>query len=168
MGKRKKKRPPKAQEEITEESYMALKVLCFMSFAGFIISLVSDTGNYISFGGFEDMKTAPDQTQFELFETQLEQWEEIGLDISKRGLERISAMYAARTFVDIFAMVGVVFMYFRLKIGYIIYAIFQFVYIAVPYLFLGGFASVVVSFSSVAITLIYVALFTSQRKHLIK
>lgn len=168
MGRRKKKRPPKVQENVKEESYMTLKVLCFMSLAGFIISMVSDTGNYISFGSFEEMKTAPDQTQFEILETQIEQWKEIGVDVSKRGLERISAMYATRTFIDIFAMVGVVFMYFRLKIGYFIYALFQFVYIAVPYFFIGGVATFVVPFSSVAITLIYVALFTSQRKHLIR
>lgn len=168
MGRRKKKRPSKQEELQIEESYLTLKVLCFMSLAGFIISMVSDTGNYISFGSFEEMKTAPDQTQFEILETQIEQWKEIGIDVSKRGLERVSAMYAARTFVDIFAMVGVVFMYFRLKIGYVIYTLFQFVYIAVPYFFFGGLATFIVPFSSVAITLIYVALFTSQRKHLLK
>ncbi|MCT4581060.1 MAG: hypothetical protein N4A35_06545 [Flavobacteriales bacterium] len=168
MGRRKKKRPPKAQEEPVEVSYLPLKVLCFMSLAGFIISMVADTGNYISFGSFDEMKSAPDQTQFEILETQLEQWKEIGLDVSKRGVEKISVMYAVRTFIDIFAMVGVVFMYFRLKIGYIIYTIFQFTYIAVPYFFFGGLATFVVPFSSIAITLIYVALFTAQRKHLIR
>ena len=77
-------------------------------------------------------------------------------------------MYGIRTFIDVLAMVGVVFMYFRLKIGYIIYTLFQFVYVIVPFLFFGGFALFVVEYSSVAITLIYVALFTSQRKHLIR
>ena len=88
--------------------------------------------------------------------------------MSNKGLKNVSAMYGIRSFIDILAMVGVVLMYFRLKMGYLIYTLFQFIYVAIPFLFFGGFALFVVEYSSVAISLIYVALFTSQRKHLIR
>ena len=166
MGRRKKKRPPVTIVE--EESYTTLKILCAMSFAGFIISMLTDTGNFISFGSIDELKQAVDQTQYEQIETKIEEWDKLGLDISTRGLKNVSAMYGIRTFIDVLAMVGVVFMYFRLKIGYIIYTLFQFVYVAIPFVFFGGFALFVVEYSSVAISLIYVALFTSQRKHLIR
>lgn len=166
MGRRKKKRPPVAVVE--EQSYTTLKVLCAMSFVGFIISMLADTGNFISFGSIEKLKIAADQTQFEQIETKIEEWNTLGLDVSNKGLKNVSAMYGIRSFIDILAMVGVVLMYFRLKMGYLIYTLFQFIYVAIPFLFFGGFALFVVEYSSVAISLIYVALFTSQRKHLIR
>jgi len=166
MGRRKKKRAPVKVVEV--QSYTTLKVLCAMSFIGFILSMLADTGNFISFGSVEELKNAIDQTQYEQLETKIEEWDKLGLDTSPSGLKNVSAMYGIRTFIDVLAMVGVVFMYFRLKIGYIIYTIFQFVYVAIPFLFFGGFALFVVEYSSVAISLIYVALFTTQRKHLIR
>lgn len=164
MGRRKKKK----REEVTvvEESHMTLKILCFMSFIGFIIAMLVDTGNFISFSSVDELKVAVDQTQYEKLETQIEEWNGVGIDTSKQGLNKIGVMYALRTFVDVLAMVGVVFMFYRLKFGYIIYAVFQFVYVAIPFFFFGGVALLIVPYSSVAISLIYVALFTSQRKHL--
>lgn len=166
MGRKKKKRPPVVLVE--EESYTTLKLLCAMSFVGFILAMLTDTGNFISFGSVEELKQAVDQTQYEQLETKIEEWNNIGLDVSANGLKVVSAMYGIRTFIDVLAMVGVVFMYYRLKLGYIIYTIFQFVYVAIPFLFFGGYALFVVEYSSVAISLIYVALFTTQRKHLIR
>lgn len=156
----------KNKEETTNNIHTSLKVLCYMSLVGFIISLITDIGNYISFGSIEELKKMPNQEQYEILENSIEKWGKAGVDVSKRGVEKISNMYFIRGFVDILAMVGVVFMYFKLKIGYVIYTIFQFVYVSIPFLFFGGFALLIVPYSSVAITLIYVALFTTQRKYL--
>lgn len=164
MGRRKKKK--KDVKIVQEDSYMTLKVLCFMSFVGFIIAMLVDTGNFISFNSVDELKAAADQTQYEQLETQIEEWNGVGIDTSKQGLKKVGTMYALRTFVDVLAMVGVVFMFYRLRFGYLIYTLFQFVYVAIPFLFFGGVALLIVPYSSVAITLIYVALFTSQRKHL--
>ena len=165
MGRRKKKKSNLKETE-QEESYTALKVLCVMSFIGFIISMLVDTGNYISFSSIEEMKMASNQLPYEQIETQLEEWNEIGVDVSKKGLDRIATMYAIRTLIDVLAMVGVVFMFYRIRVGYYIYVLFQFLYVIVPFLFFGSLALFVVPYSSVAITLIYVALFTSQQKKL--
>lgn len=164
MGRRKKNRVKETVNEVVPHT--ALKVLCFMSFIGFIIAMLVDTGNFISFSSVDELKVAVDQTQYEQLETQIEEWDSVGIDTSKQGLNKVGVMYAVRTFIDVLAMVGVVFMYYRLKMGYIIYTLFQFVYVAVPFVFFGGAALLIVSYSSVAISLIYVALFTSQRKHL--
>ncbi len=164
MGRRKKKRNREPEQE--DASYTALKILCIMSFIGFIISMLVDTGNYISFSSVEEMKTATNQIPYEQIETQLEQWAEIGIDVTDKGLNRIATMYAIRTLIDVLAMVGVVFMFYRIRVGYYIYVLFQFLYVFVPFLFFGSLALFVVPYSSVAITLIYVALFTSQQKNL--
>lgn len=137
-----------------------------MSFIGFIISMLVDTGNYISFSSVEEMKTADNQIPYEQIETQLEQWAEIGIDVTEKGVNKIATMYAVRTLIDVLAMVGVVFMFYRIRVGYYIYVLFQFLYVFVPFLFFGSLALFVVPYSSVAITLIYVALFTSQQKKL--
>ncbi len=164
MGRRKKNKV--SETVVQEETHRTLKVLCFMSFVGFIIAMLVDTGNFISFSSVEELKASVNQTQYEQLETQIEKWEGLGIDTSNRGLNKIGTMYALRTFIDVLAMVGVVFMFFRLRLGYFIYAFFQFVYVAIPFLFFGGVAMLIVPYSSVAITLIYVALFTTQRKHL--
>jgi hypothetical protein len=164
MGRRKKNKVNKAVGQ--EDSHMTLKVLCFMSFVGFIIAMLVDTGNFISFSSVDELKAAVDQTQYEQLENQIEQWEGVGIDTSRQGLNKIGTMYALRTFIDVLAMVGVVFMFYRLRFGYFIYTLFQFIYVAIPFLFFGGVALLIVPYSSVAITLIYVALFTTQRKHL--
>ena len=165
MGKKKAK---KKKEVIKEEVFHAIKILCVMSFVGFILSMLVDTGNYMSFSSVEELKMAKDQIPFEKLETTIDNFESVGLDISQKGLDKVAFMYLMRTLIDILAMVGVVFMFFEIKKGLIIYTIFQFVYVLVPFLFFGGVALVVVPYSSVAITLIYVALFTSQRKYLVK
>ncbi len=165
MGKHKKK---KKNKTANEEVFHALKILCIMSFVGFILSMLVDTGNYLSFSSVEELKVAKNQVPYEKLETTIDSFESVGLDVSQRGLNKVALMYAVRTLIDVLAMVGVVLMYFEIKKGLIIYTLFQFIYVLVPFLFFGGVALVVVSYSSVAITLIYVALFTSQRKYLVK
>jgi len=165
MGKRKVKHK---KEPIVEEVFHAIKILSVMSFVGFILSMLVDTGNYMSFSSVEELKLAINQAPYEKLETTIDNFESVGLDVSQKGLDKIALMYVVRTLIDILAMVGVVFMFFEIKKGLIIYTVFQFLYVAIPFLFFGGAALVVVPYSSVAITLIYVALFTSQRKYLVK
>ncbi len=165
MGKKKSK---KNKAPKVEEVFHAIKILCVMSFVGFILAILVDTGNYMSFSSVEELKTAINQAPYEKLETTIDKFESVGLDVSQSGLDRVAFMYLVRTLIDILAMVGVVLMFFEIRKGLIIYTIFQFIYVLVPFLFFGGVALVVIPYKSVAITLIYVALFTSQRKYLVK
>ena len=65
------------------------------------------------------------------------------------------------------ALLGVALMFFKIKLGYIIYVIFQLAYVSVCFVIIEENALKIIPLGSIAISLIYVALFTTQRKHLI-
>ncbi len=70
--------------------------------------------------------------------------------------------------IDVFALLGVSMMFARLKLGFTIYAIFQITYIVVPAVMFGVAGFQIVGTGTVAITMVYIILFATQRKHLIK
>jgi len=144
----------------------ALKFLCLFSTIGFVISMLVDAGNYVSFSSIEELKKAVDQTQYEILETKIDLWQGIGIDTSIHGLKKVANMYAIRALIDVFAMLGVTLMFYKTKLGFIIYTISQFIYIAIPLFFFGSYAFFIVPYTSAIINLIYVALFASQYKYL--
>lgn len=147
--------------------FNGLKLLCILSTIGFVYAMALDSSKYLTYSNFSDSQSITDSKAYEIIEEELENWEQKGVDVSSKGISNISKLYFMRGVFDVFALLGVTLMYFRIKIGFVIYLIFQLAYVFIPFLFLGERASVVISFGSMAINLIYVALFTTQRKYLL-
>ena len=145
----------------TENSgFNGLKVLCILSMIGFVCALGIDAFNYYTYSNYGQFA--------ENIEDVIEKWEEAGVDISANGISKIAKLFLIRGIIDVFAFLGIYLMFYRLKLGYNIYVIFQLAYVAVPFVILGDMGKIVIPIGLMAINLIYVALFTTQRKHLLK
>lgn len=155
-----------AQEKLDVPN--GLKILCILSFIGFAASMAIDTMNYLSFSSVDEMRLAADQAPFEQMEDVMDILSEKGVDVSERGMMQISKMYVFRAIIDVLALLGVSMMFIRLKMGYTIYVIGQLTYIAIPIGMFGLLGVHIVGVGSIAITLIYVLLFTTQKRHLIR
>ncbi len=160
MGKKSSK--PEKKEEFPK----SLRILCILSMIGFAAAMAMDAIGYLSFSSVEDLKNAVDQTGWEQMEDRLEVLSAAGVDISEAGLIRISDMYFYRAIIDILALLGVTMMFSRLKMGYTIYVIFQLAYVALPVAMFGSSGTSIVGMGSIAITLVYVGLFTTQKRYL--
>ncbi len=164
--------------EITEklETPKSLKILCIMSFIGFALAMAQDTSFYLTYGSIQDIVESSDQTTWELVETKFDLLQDKGINIHaadgttiNEGLSmRISLMYIYRSILDVLALLGVSMMFIRLKLGFVIYAIFQSTYAAIPFVMFGAAGGLIVGNASIAITLVYTALFLTQKRHLIR
>ena len=156
--------------EITEklETPKSLKILCIMSFIGFALAMAVDTGNYLSYSSIDSLKTSANQAGWEMMEDKLDLYNANGLDISEKGTMRISLMFIYRSILDVLALLGVSMMFIRLKLGFVIYAIFQAAYAAIPFVMFGTAGGLIIGNASIAITLVYIALFLTQKRHLIR
>ena len=164
--------------EITEklDTPKSLKILCIMSFIGFALAMAQDTSFYLTYGSIQDVIESTDQTTWELLETKFDLLQEKGINIYevdgktiKEDLSmRISLMYIYRSILDVLALLGVSMMFIRLKLGFVIYAIFQAAYAAIPLVMFGASGAIIVGNASIAITLVYIALFLTQKRYLIR
>jgi hypothetical protein len=156
------------------ETPKSLKILCIMSFLGFAAAMVIDTVNYLSYSSIEDvMKTSQGfedmSEKLQLFsKNDIEVFEANGKDISTATTMRIALLFMIRAFIDVIALLGVSMMFIRLKLGFVIYAIFQVSYAAIPFVMFGAAGGLIVGYDNIAITLVYVALFLTQKRHLIR
>jgi len=164
--------------EITEklETPKSLKILCIMSFIGFALAMAQDTSFYLTYGSIQDVIESPDQTTWELLETKFDLLQDRGINIhevdgktiNKDLSMRVSIMYIYRSILDVLALLGVSMMFIRLKLGFVIYAIFQAAYAVIPFVMFGTAGGIIVGNASIAITLVYIALFLTQKRHLIR
>jgi hypothetical protein len=150
------------------KSFKSLRLLCLFSVIGFIYSMSIDSSNYYTYSNFQTLEIIQDDVTYEIFENKLEQWSNSGIDISEIGIQKISKIYLVRCIIDILALLGVALMYYRIKLGYTIYFIFQITYVISPFILLSSFnAKEIIPLSIMAVNLIYVVLFSTQKKHLI-
>ena len=164
--------------EITEklETPKSLKILCIMSFIGFALAIAQDTSFYLTYGSIQDVIESSDQTTWELLETKFDLLQDRGINIhevdgktiNKDLSMRVSIMYIYRSILDVLALLGVSMMFIRLKLGFVIYAIFQAAYAVIPFVMFGTAGGIIVGNASIAITLVYIALFLTQKRHLIR
>ena len=164
--------------EITEklETPKSLKILCIMSFIGFALAMAQDTSFYLTYGSIQDVIESSDQTTWELLETKFDLLQDRGINIhevdgktiNKDLSMRVSIMYIYRSILDVLALLGVSMMFIRLKLGFVIYAIFQAAYALIPFVMFGTAGGIIVGNASIAITLVYIALFLTQKRHLIR
>tara|TARA_B110000495_G_C22987490_1_gene581134 strand:- start:1208 stop:1651 length:444 start_codon:yes stop_codon:yes gene_type:complete len=147
-----------------------------MSFIGFALAMAQDTSFYLTYGSIQDVIESSDQTTWELLETKFDLLQDRGINIhevdgktiNKDLSMRVSIMYIYRSILDVLALLGVSMMFIRLKLGFVIYAIFQAAYAVIPFVMFGTAGGIIVGNASIAITLVYIALFLTQKRHLIR
>lgn len=166
MGKKKKKDNNSDQNATGLPT--SLKILIILSFLGFVASMVLDSSNYLAYDNIESLKESNDQTAFEAIEDQIEFLGEHGYDVSGKGLKRISKMYFYRGVIDVIVLLGVTLMYSRMRIGFTIYLIFELAYIALPFSMFGLESLYLTDYGGILITLVYIGLFSTQRKYLVQ
>ena len=156
-----------ANKEVQGRSINGLKILCVLSVIGFIASMYIDAGNYFLFSNIDQYKSTADQVLVEQLETKLALIDDNNIDTSKEGIEMIAWMFFGRGVLDVLVLLGIMLMFYKLKIGFNIYVLFQILYVVLPFYLIGKNVDVIVPYELMMINLIYVALFITQRKHLI-
>jgi hypothetical protein len=102
---------------------------------------------------------------------------ENGFEFNEYLASQLRSLCALRIVFDVLAMVGVSLMFFKIKLGWTFYWIFQVAYVLAPYIFLNfefqatwpyftGIALVMFPLFNNMIHLVYVLLFMSQRAQL--
>lgn len=152
---------------LSEQSLRGLKILCFLSLLGFVYCMAFDSTKFLTYCTLDLDSMVEDSATYEMIHNELTRWGENEIDISPKGLQKIALLFLFRAIFDVFALLGVALMFYRMKIGFSIYSIFQLTYVFSPLLLLGIDATAVVPLNMMAINLIYVALFVTQRKHLL-
>ena len=147
--------------------------LCILSFIGFIYCISNDSLHCFLFMSsplsIENMNDG--------LRIVLEQWEEQGFIYNEYSQNQLVKVYGARIAFDVLAMVGVGMMFYKLKLGWTFYWIFQLAYVLVPFFVLGasftvswpyvtGNAVIVFPLFLAMVHLVYVLLFFAQRKNL--
>jgi hypothetical protein len=153
-------------KEVKLEVPSGLKILCIFSFIGFIYCLLLDTSDYLAYSNFHELATSADQSAYELMEERIANYEMNDIDTSDKGMDKLARMSIYRTIFDVIAMVGTALMFFRVKRGFYIYAVSQFLYVAIPFFMFGLSTFAIFDKGMVMIPIIYIGLFTTQIKHL--
>lgn len=166
LSSKNKKQSTSEVKEVKLEVPNGLKFLCLFSFLGFIYCLLLDTSDYLAYSNFHELATSADQSAFELMEERMAKYEMNDIDISDKGMTKLARMSIYRTIFDVIAMVGTALMFFRVKRGFYIYAVSQFLYVAIPFFMFGLSTFAIFEKGMVMIPIIYIGLFTTQIKHL--
>ena len=155
------------------KNFDALKWLCLLSLIGFIYCFVSDIGYFFLF--LDDLSVESEKSSF--LNLVIDNLGENGFEFNEYLASQLRSLYALRIVFDILAMVGVILMFFKIKLGWTFYWIFQVAYVLAPYIFLNfefqaiwpyftGIALVMFPLFNNMIHLVYVLLFMSQRAQL--
>lgn len=146
------------------QQFRALKLLCLLSLLGFVYCISNDTSHWAFFNHSEDLKN--NQDAFESMETLKENWKGKGLEFNELIRLKLVRFYLVRAVIDVLVLLGVALMNFKLRKGFMIYAVFQIAYIVSPFFFLDEYASVVVPISTSVIHFVYIFLFYTQYEKL--
>jgi hypothetical protein len=155
------------------KNFDALKWLCLLSLIGFIYCFVSDIGYFFLF--LDDLSVKSEKSSF--LNLVIDNLGENGFEFNEYLASQLRSLCALRIVFDILAMVGVSLMFFKIKLGWTFYWIFQVAYVLAPYIFLNfefqatwpyftGIALVMFPLFNNMIHLVYVLLFMSQRAQL--
>ena len=155
------------------KKFDALKWLCLLSLIGFIYCFVFDLGYFTL---FLDLQSNSSQAN-SFLNIIIDNLSENGFEFNEYLASQLRSLYALRIVFDILAMVGVSLMFFKIKLGWTFYWIFQLAYVLAPYIFLNfefqaswpyftGIALVMFPLFNNMIHLVYVLLFMSQRAQL--
>jgi hypothetical protein len=97
----------------------------------------------------------------------LVEWKEDGIDTSEEGLMRISDMFFYVALLNIPVLLGVMLMFFKIKIGFEIYVVGQIAYMLLPIYYLGlnfypNFRAL--TYGDIAVMLLFIVMWGIQRK----
>jgi hypothetical protein len=151
----------------SEESFKGLKILCFLSVLGFVYCMAFDSTKLLTYSSLDVDSMVEDSASYEMINNELLRWTDSEIDVSKKGLQKVSLLFLIRSILDVLALLGVALMFYRMKIGFSIYAIFQLCYVVSPFVFFGINGTAVAPLNMMAINLIYLALFFTQEKNLL-
>ncbi len=153
--------------DASEQSFKGLKILCFLSLLGFVYCMAFDSTKFLTYSSLDIDNMIEDSASYEAINNEVLRWEDAGIAVSEKGLHRISLLFLIRSILDVLALLGVALMFYRMKIGFSIYAIFQLCYVVSPLVFFGVNGTAVAPLNMMAINLIYLALFFTQKKNLL-
>ena len=153
--------------DTSEQSFKGLKILCFLSLLGFVYCMAFDSTKFLTYSSLDIDNMIEDSASYEAINNEVLRWEDAGIAVSEKGLHRISLLFLIRSILDVLALLGVALMFYRMKIGFSIYAIFQLCYVVSPLVFFGVNGTAVAPLNMMAINLIYLALFFTQKKNLL-
>ena len=153
--------------DASEQSFKGLKILCFLSLLGFVYCMAFDSTKFLTYSSLDLDNMIEDSASYEAINNEVLRWEDAGIAVSEKGLHRISLLFLIRSILDVLALLGVALMFYRMKIGFSIYAIFQLCYVVSPLVFFGVNGTAVAPLNMMAINLIYLALFFTQKKNLL-
>ena len=153
--------------DASEQSFKGLKILCFLSLLGFVYCMAFDSKKFLTYSSLDIDNMIEDSASYEAINNEVLRWEDAGIAVSEKGLHRISLLFLIRSILDVLALLGVALMFYRMKIGFSIYAIFQLCYVVSPLVFFGVNGTAVAPLNMMAINLIYLALFFTQKKNLL-
>lgn len=153
--------------DASEQSFKGLKILCFLSLLGFVYCMAFDSTKFLTYSSLDIDNMIEDSASYEAINNEVLRWEDAGIAVSEKGLHRISLLFLIRSILDVLALLGVALMFYRMKIGFSIYAIFQLCYVISPFVFFGVNGTAVAPLNMMAINLIYLALFFTQKKNLL-
>ena len=153
--------------DASEQSFKGLKILCFLSLLGFVYCMAFDSTKFLTYSSLDIDNMIEDSASYEAINNEVLRWKDAGIAVSEKGLHRISLLFLIRSILDVLALLGVALMFYRMKIGFSIYAIFQLCYVVSPLVFFGVNGTAVAPLNMMAINLIYLALFFTQKKNLL-
>ena len=156
-----------SKKEVQKNGFNGLKILCVLSVIGFIASMYIDAGNYYLYSNIEQYLDVQDQELAGNIEEKLSIFSEANVDVSEKGIDLLAWMFFGRGVLDVLALLGVMLMFYKLKIGFNLYVLFQLLYVVLPFMLIGKGVNVVVPYELMMINLVYIALYVTQRKHLI-
>ena len=147
--------------------------LCILSFIGFIICLANDSLHcFLFLEAPINLESMQDGLRIVI-----EKWQSQGFEYSVNSKMQLVKVYGARIAFDILAMVGVGMMFYRIKLGWTFYWIFQLAYVLVPFFvlevlptttwpYIAGNTVIVFPLFFAMVHLVYVLLFFAQKKEL--
>ena len=144
-------------------------ILAVLSVLGFMFSAVSDLSYFTGIEAFINDAFEEGNPAKEVYAKNIQLWQDNGVDTSIGGLSQIKQLFLIIGILNIPVLLGVALMFFRVRIGFELYAISQAAYIIVPFYFFGfGFYSNfrVLGIGDLFIMILFIVMWVIQRKNL--
>jgi len=146
-------------------------ILGILSMLGFVFSVVSDLSYYMGVETYVNEEFEEGNPAKELYEQNILEWDKQGLDTTPLGLKKIARLFLIIGLINLPILLGVAFLFYRIKIGFEIYAVCQLAYMLIPIYMIGlDFYPLfrVLGYGDLFIMLLFVIMWGIQRKNMQK
>ena len=144
-------------------------ILSVLSVFGFMLSAVSDLSYFTGIEAFVSDAFEEGNPAKEVYAKNIKLWKDNGIDTSLAGLNKINQLFLIIGILNVPILLGVALMFFRVRVGFELYAISQVAYIVVPLYFFGfGFYSNfrALGLGDLLIMVLFIVMWGIQRKNL--